>query len=64
MKENKEVKQSTKKTTGSKVFNLGDEVKSCGKDCKIVEVLEDGEYHVKNLAEPHDSFIATVEEIE
>lgn len=67
MKENNTVvnaKKETKKTTEKKIYKLGDEVKVQGKGCKIVEVLEDGEFHLKNLSEPFDSFFALEGEFE
>ena len=65
-KENKieDVKQAIKKIAEKKSYKVGDQIKACGKDCKIVEVLEEGRFHVKNLQEPYDSFIALVEEFE
>ncbi len=64
-KENiKEVKEAIKKVAEKKSYKVGDQVKAYGKDCKIVEVLEEGRFHVKNLQEPYDSFIALVEEFE
>ena len=65
-KENKiqEVKQAIEKVAEKKSYKLSDEVKAYGKNCKIVEVLEPNRFHVKNLQEPYDSFIALVEELE
>ncbi len=65
-KENKiqEVKQAIEKVAENRTYNLGDEVKAYGKSCKIVEVLDVGRYHLKNLASPFDSFVALVEEFE
>lgn len=65
-KENKiqEVKQAIAKVAEKKIYNLGDEVKVYGMNCKIVEVLDESRFHVKNLQEPWDSFIALVEEFE
>ena len=65
-KENKiqEVKQAIEKVAEKKIYKLGDEVKAYGKNCKIVEVLDVGRYHLKNLQEPYDSFVALVEEFE
>ena len=53
-----------KRVAEKKSYNLGDEVKAYGKNCKIVEVLDEGRYHCKNLQEPYDSFVALVEEFE
>ena len=67
-KENKiqEVKQAIEKVAEKKKksYKLGDEVKAYGKNCKIVEVLDVDRYHLKNLQEPYDSFVALVEEFE
>ena len=65
-KENKiqEVKQAIAKVAENRTYNLGDEVKAYGKNCKIVEVLDVDRYHLKNLQEPYDSFVALVEEFE
>ena len=65
-KENKiqEVKQAIAKVAENRTYKLGDEVKAYGKNCKIVEVLDVGRYHLKNLQEPYDSFVALVEEFE
>ena len=65
-KENKsqEVKQAIEKVVEKKSYKLGDEVKAYGKNCKIVEVLDVGRYHLKNLESPFDSFVVLVEEFE
>ena len=67
-KENKiqEVKQAIEKVAEKKKksYKLGDEVKACGKNCKIVEVLAEGRYHCKNLESPFDSFVVLAEEFE
>ena len=65
-KENKiqEVKQAIAKVAEKKSYKLGDEVKAYGKNCKIVEVLDVDRYHLKNLQEPYDSFVALGEEFE
>lgn len=64
-KENiKEVQEAIKKVAEKKSYKVGDQIKACGKDCKIVEVLETNLFHVKNLNETFDSFIVTTEEIE
>ena len=65
-KENKiqEVKQSVAKVAEKNIYKLGDEVKAYGKNCKIVEVLDVDRYHLKNLQEPYDSFVALVDEFE
>ena len=64
-KENiKEVQEAIKKVAEKKSYKVGDQIKAYGKDCKIVEVLDVGRYHLKNLQEPYDSFVALVEEFE
>ena len=65
-KENKiqEVKQVIAKVAEKKSYKLYDEVKAYGKNCKIVEVLDVGRYHCKNLESPFDSFVVLVEEFE
>ena len=65
-KENKiqEVKQVIAKVAEKKTYKLGDEVKAYGKNCKIVEVLDVGRYHCKNLESPFDSFVVLAEEFE
>ena len=64
-KENKiqEVKQAIAKVAENRTYKLGDEVKAYGKNCKIVEVLEEGWFHVKNLVSPFDSFVILENEI-
>ena len=64
-KENKiqEVKQAIEKVAEKKIYKLGDEVKAYGKNCMIVEVLDVDRYHLKNLQEPYDSFVAIVDEL-
>jgi len=65
MKENKTQKLvQTLQSVAEKKYKVGDEVKAYGKNCKIVEVLEEGRFHVKNLQEPWDSFVVLVEEFE
>ena len=60
----KQVTEAIKKVAESRTYKLGDEVKAYGKNCKIVEVLDVDRYHLKNLQEPYDSFVALVEEFE
>ena len=63
-KENiKEVKEAIKKVAEKKSYKVGDQVKAYGKDCKIVEVLDEGRFHVKNLVSPFDSFVILENEI-
>ena len=60
----RELVEAVKQVAESRTYKLGDEVKAYGKNCKIVEVLDVGRYHLKNLASPFDSFVALVEEFE
>ena len=60
----KQVTEAIKKVAEKKTYNLGDEVKAYGKNCKIVEVLAEGRYHCKNLESPFDSFVVLAEEFE
>lgn len=45
-------------------FKRGDEFEVNGKQVKVVEVLEPGRLHCKNLQPPYDSFIILDSEIE
>ena len=60
----RELVEAVKQVAENRTYNLGDEVKAYGKNCKIVEVLDEGRFHLKNLQEPYDSFVAVVEEFE
>ena len=60
----KELVEVVKRVAEKKSYKLGDEVKAYGKNCKIVEVLDEGRYHCKNLESPFDSFVVLVEEFE
>ena len=60
----KDLVEVVKRVAENRTYKLGDEVKAYGKNCKIVEVLDEGRYHLKNLQEPYDSFVALVEEFE
>lgn len=44
-------------------YKRGDEFEFRGKQVKVVEVIEDGRLHCKNLNPPHDSFIVLESEI-
>lgn len=44
-------------------FKRGDEFEVNGKQVKVVEVLEPGRLHCKNLQPPYDSFIILTDEI-
>lgn len=58
-----QVTEAIKKVAEKKSYKVGDQVKAYGKDCKIVEVLEEGRFHVKNLSSPFDSFVILENEI-
>ena len=60
----RELVEAVKQVAENRTYKLGDEVKAYGKNCKIVEVLDVDRYHLKNLQEPYDSFVALVEEFE
>ena len=60
----RELVEAVKQVAENRAYKLGDEVKAYGKNCKIVEVLDVDRYHLKNLQEPYDSFVALVEEFE
>ena len=60
----RELVEAVKQVAESRTYKLGDEVKAYGKNCKIVEVLDVGRYHLKNLESPFDSFVVLVEEFE
>ena len=60
----RELVETVKQVAESRTYKLGDEVKAYGKNCKIVEVLDEGRYHLKNLESPFDSFVVLVEEFE
>ena len=60
----KELVEAVKQVAENRTYKLGDEVKAYGKNCKIVEVLDVGRYHCKNLESPFDSFVVLVEEFE
>lgn len=60
----KELVEAVKQVAEKKTYKVGDEVNAYGKSCKVVEVLEEGRYHCKNLVEPFDSFVVLVEEFE
>lgn len=66
MKDKKETQKlvQTLQSVAEKKYKVGDEVKAYGKNCKIVEILEEGRFHVKNLESPFDSFVVLVTEFE
>jgi len=61
--QNKQNKQN-KKTKVIDIYSKGDEFQFKDKQVKVVEILEEGRLHVKNLNEPFDSFIALESEIQ
>ena len=58
-----QVTEVIKKVAEKKSYKVGDQVKAYGKDCKIVGVLDEGRFHVKNLVSPFDSFVILENEI-
>lgn len=56
-------KESDNKILILPVFKRNDEFTYQGKQVKVVEVLEVGRYHLKNLAAPYDSFIVVSEDL-
>ena len=63
-KENKiqEVKQAIKKVAEKKSYKVGDEYILGTEVYKVVEVLGNGDYHLKNTKEPFNSFLTTDDE--
>lgn len=71
-KDNQALEQAFDKTVGvfgkerlakaivAKTYAVGDTVEYLGKQYKIVDALENGDYHLKNLAEPFDSFLTVL----
>ena len=62
-KENiKEVQEAIKKVTEKKSYKVGDEYILDTEVYKVVEVLGNGDYHLKNTKEPFNSFLTTDDE--
>ena len=63
-KENKiqEVKQAIAKVAEKKSYKVGDEYILNTEVYKVVEVLGNGDYHLKNTKEPFNSFLTTDDE--
>ena len=63
-KENKieDVKQAIKKVAEKKSYKVGDEYILDTEVYKVVEVLGNGDYHLKNTKEPFNSFLTTDDE--
>lgn len=63
-KENKieDVKQTIKKVAEKKSYKVGDEYILNTEVYKVVEVLGNGDYHLKNTKEPFNSFLTTDDE--
>ena len=55
--------KQNKKTKVIDIYSKGDEFQFKDKQLKVVEILEEGRLHVKNLNEPFDSFIVLESEI-
>lgn len=47
----------------SKTYSVGDEYILNTEVYKVVEVLGDGEYHLKNTKEPYNSFLTSEDEV-
>ena len=62
-KENiKEVKEAIKEVAEKKSYKVGDEYILDTEVYKVVEVLCNGDYHLKNTKEPFNSFLTTDDE--
>ena len=62
-KENiKEVQEAIKKVAEKKSYKVGDEYILDTEVYKVVEVLGNGDYHLKNTKEPFNSFLTTDDE--
>ena len=62
-KENiKEVQEAIKKVAEKKSYKVGDECILNTEVYKVVEVLGNGDYHLKNTKEPFNSFLTTDDE--
>lgn len=62
-KENiKEVQEAIKKVAEKKSYKVGDEYILNTEVYKVVEVLGNGNYHLKNTKEPFNSFLTTDDE--
>lgn len=62
-KENiKEVKEAIEKVAEKKSYKVGDEYILNTEVYKVVEVLGNGDYHLKNTKEPFNSFLTTDDE--
>ena len=62
-KENiKEVQEAIKKVAEKKSYKVGDEYILNTEVYKVVEVLGNGDYHLKNTKEPSNSFLTTDDE--
>ena len=62
-KENiKEVQEAIKKVAEKKTYKVGDEYILDTEVYEVVEVLGNGDYHLKNTKEPFNSFLTTDDE--
>ena len=62
-KENiKEVQEAIKKVSEKKSYKVGDEYILDTEVYEVVEVLGNGDYHLKNTKEPFNSFLTTDDE--
>ena len=58
----KEVQEAIKKVAEKKSYKVGDEYILDTEVYKVVEVLGNGDYHLKNTKEPFNSFLTTDDE--
>ncbi len=58
----KEVQEAIKKVAEKKSYKVGDEYILNTEVYKVVEVLGNGDYHLKNTKEPFNSFLTTDDE--
>ncbi len=62
IKEVQEVQEAIKKVAEKKSYKVGDEYILNTEVYKVVEVLGNGDYHLKNTKEPFNSFLTTDDE--
>ena len=58
----KQVTEAIKKVVEKKEYNVGDDYILNTEVYKVVEVLGNGDYHLKNTKEPFNSFLTTSDE--
>ena len=62
IKQVQEVQEAIKKVAEKKSYKVGDEYILNTEVYKVVEVLGNGDYHLKNTKEPFNSFLTTDDE--